>query len=69
MACRSTPHESTGFSPNFIVFGKEMSMPVDVMIGCPNSLSNQDELAYVQRLRDRLEDAMMLPGNIFNPVQ
>ena len=57
IAYRSTPHESTGFSPNFMVFGKEMNMPVDVMTGHPNSLSDQDKLEYVQGLRDRLEDA------------
>ena len=57
MAYRGTPHESTGFSPNFMVYGKELFMPVDVMMGRPGSESSRDELEYVQGLRDRLEDA------------
>ena len=57
MVYRSTPHESTGLSPNFMVFGKEMYMPVDVMMGHPDHLSNWDEYEYVQGLRNMLEDA------------
>ena len=55
MAYRSTPHESTGFSPNFMVFGKDLYMPIDVMMGQPDE--SKDELDYVQGLRKRLEDA------------
>ena len=39
-----------------MVFGKEMNRPGDAMMGCPDSLSNQDELEYIWGLRDRLED-------------
>ena len=56
MAYRATPHESTGFSPNYMVYGREMHMPIDVMLEerCPQE---EDELGYVQGLRERLEDA------------
>ena len=57
MAYRGTPHESTGFSPNYMVFGKELYMPIDVMVGSPDDSSNQDELDYVTGLRERIEDA------------
>jgi transposase InsO family protein len=57
MAYRSTPHESTGFSPNFMVYGRELYMPLDVMMGQPESSEDQNELEYVQKLRERLEDA------------
>ena len=57
MAYRSTPHESTGFSPNFLVYGRELSMPIDVMFGLPDEEAGRDELEYVQRMRARLEDA------------
>ena len=56
MAYRGTPHESTGFSPNFMVYGRELFMPIDVMMGLPES-SGEDELDYVQSLRRRLEEA------------
>ena len=56
MAYRGTPHESTGFSPNFMVYGKELYMPIDVMMGQPDEVEG-DELSYVEGLRWRLEDA------------
>jgi len=34
-AYRASVHEATGFSPNFIVFGRENRMPVDLVCGCP----------------------------------
>jgi transposase InsO family protein len=33
MAYRSTPHESSGLTPNFMMYGRELAMPIDVMIG------------------------------------
>ena len=57
MAYRSTPHESTGFSPNYLVYGREMFMPIDVMFGKPEGDMGGEELEYVRGLRGRLEDA------------
>ena len=34
-AYRSTPHESTKYSPYFMVYGREVTLPVDVMFGNP----------------------------------
>jgi len=33
LAYRSTAHEVTGFTPNFIMTGREVSLPLDVMMG------------------------------------
>ena len=55
MVYRKTLHESTGFSLNFMVFG--VCGFHDVMMGHPDSLSNQNELVYVQGLGDRWQDA------------
>ena len=52
MAYRGTPHESTGFSPNFMVFGRELFMPIDVMFGQLYSSEKANELTYVQGLRE-----------------
>ena len=57
MAYRATPHESTGFSPNFLVYGRELYMPLDVVMGQPEGSEAIDELEYVKDLRERLEDA------------
>ena len=35
MAYRSTAHESTGLSPNVMMFGEETQMPIDIMVGSP----------------------------------
>ena len=45
-----TPHESTEFSPNFMVYGRELFMPVDVMLGRPEGSEEEDELDYVREL-------------------
>jgi len=56
MAYRGTPHESTGLSPNFMVYGRELYMPIDVMMGQPER-EVESELEYTRGLRDRLEEA------------
>ena len=35
VAYRASVHEATGFSPNFIVFGRENRMLIDLLCGCP----------------------------------
>ena len=51
------PHKSTGFSPNYIVYGRELFILIEVTIEQPDSSEVKDELEYVQGLRNRLEDA------------
>jgi len=34
-AYNSTSHESTTFSPNFLMFGRELTSAVDIALGCP----------------------------------
>ena len=56
MAYRSTPQESTGLTPNLLMFGRETTMPVDVMIGLPPD-QPRPETQYAQDLRTQLERA------------
>jgi hypothetical protein len=35
MAYRSSAHESTGLSPNFMMFGEELGLPIDLIVGAP----------------------------------
>ena len=36
-AYRASVHEVTGYSPNFIVFGRENALPVDLVYGAPTA--------------------------------
>ena len=55
LAYRSTVHEVTGFTPNYIMTGREVSLPLDVMLG---SIRDRDDMtvpSYVERLKHRLQ--------------
>ena len=55
MAYRATPHESTGHSPNRVMFGREVTLPVDLMLGSPSE-ERAETTQYAAELRDRLEE-------------
>ena len=57
MAYRSTPHESTKLTPNEMMLGREVSMPLDVQIGLAPEMEVKEENEYVEDLRVRLENA------------
>ena len=42
MAFRSSVHESTGFTPNYWVFGRQKSLPLDLMYRPPSSTTPID---------------------------
>lgn len=60
-AYNCTAHESTGFAPFYLMFGRVPKLPVDVMF---SSVERDDVLidydAYVRRLRDDLKEALAL---------
>ena len=44
-AYRATTHSSTGFTPNFMMWGREATLPIDVAYGLPSTENvNQDYL-------------------------
>jgi hypothetical protein len=55
MAYRSTKHSSTEISPNMIMLGREIKMPVDIMYGLPEEDDYQDITEYVALMRKKLE--------------
>ena len=61
MAYRATPHESTKLSPNEMMLGKEVSMPLDIQLGLAPEMETKEETDYVEELRVRLENASQLP--------
>ena len=61
MAYRSTPHQTLGISPNYMLFGREIAMPVDVMLSTtPDEPVNHVE--YVKRLKLKLQYCYELAG-------
>ena len=57
MAYNSTPQESTGLSPRLMVYGSEMPVPLDVMVGIPEGSKPGCEVQYVEWLRQSLKSA------------
>ncbi|XP_060085241.1 uncharacterized protein LOC132564610 [Ylistrum balloti] len=55
MAYRSSIHDSTGVSPCTMMFGREITLPVDLMFGGPESDSPVLKSSYAHDLASRLE--------------
>ena len=56
LAYRSTIHESTQCSPNQMVYGRDLALPVDVIAGTPPIVAVPTcPVVYVEWLRDALE--------------
>jgi len=58
-AYRASPHEATGYSPNRLFLGREVRMPLDLVMGLPRDEDRQvdsmDE--FVQRIQDQMASA------------
>ena len=55
MAYRSSPHASTKISPNKMVFGREIVLPIQAYIGRPKLEDDEETEDYVGVLQQRLE--------------
>ena len=56
MAYRSAPHESTKETPNRMIFGKEVTLPVDlIMEPAPGDGTDDEPATYVEDLQERLQ--------------
>lgn len=59
-AYRSAVHSSTNFSPNFLVFGREVNAPIDLMLGRPEGVEYQSTDDYVEMKLTNMERAHQL---------
>jgi len=56
-AYRASRHESTGYSPNFLVLGREARLPLDIVYGSPDEEPTEDYDRFVERVRERTTTA------------
>jgi transposase InsO family protein len=59
-AYNSSVHASTGFSPFYLMFGRQPRLPVDVILGIPESEAAGDQ--WIELHRKRLVDAYQKAG-------
>jgi len=45
-AYNATKHESTGFSPSYLMFGRHPRLPVDAVLGIADSENNRTKTEY-----------------------
>lgn len=60
MAYRSVEHETTGYSPNYLMFGREVQTPLDIMYEMPTSVKSIPENRWAWELKEKMETAHRL---------
>ncbi len=54
-AYNCTRHESTGFSPYELMYGRAPRIPVDLIFGTHTDVSGTTQVEYVAELKDRIQ--------------
>jgi hypothetical protein len=62
-AYNATHHESTGFTPNLLWFGRELRFTIGRLVPDPTDKSEQTYCEFVQKLRDRIQIAFDVTRN------
>ena len=57
MAYRASVHETTGFTPNYLMLGREVSTPLDIMYEMPNAVKYIPRNKWAWQLKERMEEA------------
>ncbi|XP_061176094.1 uncharacterized protein LOC133185046 [Saccostrea echinata] len=57
MAYRASVHETTGFTPNYMMLGREVSTALDIMYDMPNAVKYIPNNQWVWHLKETMEDA------------
>ena len=57
MAYRATPQSSTGVSPNMMMLGRQVNLPLDIMYEKLHDHSDNQEVEYITSLEERMAKA------------
>ncbi|CAB4016327.1 Retrovirus-related Pol poly from transposon 412 [Paramuricea clavata] len=55
MAYRTATHESTGLTPAKVMMGRELRVPLDLLIGIPSKKNYVKTLSYVEKLEEGMD--------------
>ena len=55
LAIRTAKHRQIGISPYFALFGRDASLPLDIIYGLPPETTASNPVEYAQKLRKRLD--------------
>ena len=56
-AYNAAQHEATGYSPYYLMYGREYCTPLDLTLNVPVPSYGDSEYDYVEKLRARLQEA------------
>jgi hypothetical protein len=62
-AYRASVHESTGFTPNMLMFGRETRLPIELMFCPPEGNTSETYGGFAHHIRERLDRAHHLCRN------
>ena len=68
-AYNATKHETTGFSPFFLMFGREPTLPIDLVFGLDKDERSRSLSKYISNLQKRLEEAYRTANTVSDRSQ